>query len=98
MDYLDKLEKRISHISILDIISSKIRKHPSSINEYSAEWDRNLSDFLDTNPEVVNNEFGCFDDGKWYVDVGIDDKYGFDPHNDWYNIMKFFEFKHKWSD
>ncbi len=54
MDYLDKLEKRISHISILDIISSKIRKHPSSINEYSAEWDRNLSDFLDTNPEVVH--------------------------------------------
>jgi len=45
-------------------------------------------DYHNCNPEVLNTETGCFDDGKWYYDVFIDDKAGFDPESDWLKLKQ----------
>jgi hypothetical protein len=45
-------------------------------------------DHHNDNPEVVNTSYGCFDDGKFYYDVLIDDKAGFDPEEDWTKIQQ----------
>ena len=40
-------------------------------------------DYINENPEVENNDLGCFDN-KLYFNVGIDDKFGFDAEGgDW---------------
>jgi len=37
------------------------------------------------NPEVENSKFGCFDE-KFYFNVLLDDKAGFDPETDWMDL------------
>lgn len=44
-------------------------------------------DFVNENPEINNNSFACFD-SKFFYDIGIDDKFGFNPNEDWYIIFK----------
>ena len=46
-------------------------------------------DYININPETKNNDLSCFDD-KTYFNVGIDDKFGFEPNADWkilYNYL-----------
>jgi hypothetical protein len=45
-------------------------------------------DHHNDNPEVANTTYGCFNDGKFYYDVLIDDKAGFDPEEDWVKIQE----------
>jgi hypothetical protein len=45
-------------------------------------------DHHNDNPEVENTHYGCFNDGKFYYDVFIDDKAGFDPEEDWSKIKR----------
>lgn len=45
--------------------------------------------FINCNPEYKNLSFACFDT-KFYYDVGIDDKFGFDAENDWETLFLFF--------
>lgn len=45
-------------------------------------------DFFNENPLFSNTEYGCFDK-KFYFSILIDDKAGFDPHEDWSLITEF---------
>lgn len=42
-------------------------------------------DYLNENPTVENTEYGDFSD-KYYFDIGIDDKHGFDPTHGWFEL------------
>lgn len=42
-------------------------------------------DYFNENPEVESTEYGNFAD-KFYFDVLIDDKAGFDPENEWLTV------------
>lgn len=44
-------------------------------------------DYVNENPEVTNTSFQCFED-KLYFNVGIDDKFGFDPETDWARVIE----------
>ncbi|MCR5549876.1 MAG: hypothetical protein K6F40_02915 [Bacteroidales bacterium] len=44
-------------------------------------------DYANENPEVGNTPMACFD-AKLYFNVGIDDKFGFDPATDWAEVME----------
>ena len=44
--------------------------------------------FVNENKEYGNVSFACFDT-KFYFDIGIDDKFGFDAENDWEEIYTF---------
>lgn len=39
-------------------------------------------DYINENPEVVNDDIRCFST-KFFYDFGIDDKFGFDAETDW---------------
>lgn len=44
-------------------------------------------DFANENPEVTNNKLSNFDQ-KLYFNVGIDDKFGFEPEKDWEAVIE----------
>jgi hypothetical protein len=43
--------------------------------------------YINSNPEVCNTEYGDFTK-KWYYDLMLDDKAGFDHKVDWYAIRE----------
>lgn len=45
-------------------------------------------DWVNENPEVENTKFGDFND-KFYYNILLDDKAGFDPEDDWGDIVEF---------
>ena len=45
-------------------------------------------DYINENPEVKDTDFYC-GDRKIYFNVGIDDKFGFEPETDWKEIVMF---------
>ena len=71
----------------------KIILWTSSYNDYVdrlIEWlkERNVTiDYFNENPECENTEAGDFSK-KFYFNVIIDDKAGFDPENDWIEVVK----------
>lgn len=44
-------------------------------------------DYANSNPEVDNTQLSNFD-AKFYFNVGIDDKFGFDPMRDWKRVIE----------
>ena len=42
--------------------------------------------YFNENPEVENNNISIFDK-KFYFNVGIDDKFGFEANQDWWHLM-----------
>ena len=50
-----------------------------------------IFDYFNENPEFSSESmpFACFDK-KFYYDIGIDDKFGFDAEVDWEEIFNFF--------
>ena len=44
-------------------------------------------EYLNENPEVENSAFQNFDK-KLYFNVGIDDRFGFDPETDWEQVIE----------
>ena len=52
------------------------------------EENRIIFNFVNENKEYGNVSFACFDT-KFYYDIGIDDKFGFDAENDWKEIYTF---------
>lgn len=44
-------------------------------------------DYINENPEVSDTDFYC-SASKIYFNVGIDDKFGFEPETDWIKIVK----------
>ena len=44
-------------------------------------------DFVNDNPEVGNTPLSDFE-AKLYYNVGIDDKFGFEPEVDWISVIE----------
>ena len=64
--------------------------HEESIRKYIDVFEENgiHFDYVNENPEVVNDDLGCYD-GKLYFNVGIDDKFGFNAESgDWEILYK----------
>ena len=59
--------------------------YPEAIERYLSVFEDNgiHFDYVNENPEVVNTDLASFQD-KMYFNVGIDDKFGFEPEIDWY--------------
>lgn len=65
--------------------------HKKIINEYLGYFKANGIRFnmVNSNTETQNTDLSCFDE-KTYFNVGIDDKFGFEPETDWeilYNYL-----------
>ena len=45
-------------------------------------------DYINSNPEVKSTEYADFDT-KLYFSVGLDDKFGFDPEEDWQALLNY---------
>lgn len=49
-------------------------------------WEDNINfDYVNENPECKNSSYACFDT-KFYFDLGIDDRFGFDARTDWKDL------------
>ena len=61
------------------------------INQYLhvMEKDYIKFDFINRNDDVKDTDIQYFGD-KLYFNVGLDDKFGFDPENDWEEILSYF--------
>ena len=44
-------------------------------------------DYVNANPEVTNTALSDFE-AKLYYNVGIDDKFGFEPETDWTSVLE----------
>lgn len=49
---------------------------------------------INNNIECQNTEYADFSK-KFYFDVGIDDRFGFNPYIDWFFLYLYFKFIHK---
>ena len=58
--------------------------HPDKLKEYARHFldDGIRFDYINENPEVENTHLQNFEE-KLYMNVGLDDKFGFDAENDW---------------
>lgn len=58
--------------------------YPDKIEEYLQHFLDNgiVFDYINENPECTNSTYACFDN-KFYFDIGIDDKFGFEANVDW---------------
>lgn len=64
--------------------------YDEKIQMYLKHFEENgiIFNFVNENKEYGNVSFACFDT-KFYYDIGIDDKFGFDAENDWEKIYNF---------
>jgi hypothetical protein len=64
--------------------------HPNEIEKYIEYFEENNIHFeyVNKNPEVPSQGYGYYQD-KFYMNVGFDDKFGFDAHNDWKLILDY---------
>lgn len=67
--------------------------YPERLEEYRSRLaeDGIHFDYVNENPEVGNSSFQNFDK-KLYFNVGIDDKFGFDPETDWVRVIEALSF------
>lgn len=68
--------------------------YPAKIREYQIKLAEHgiAFDFINENPEVRFTElFDGLGSGKLYFNVGIDDKFGFEPEFDWTRIYNYFK-------
>ena len=66
--------------------------HRDKLMEYAFHFlDDNIRfDYINENPEVENTHLQNFEE-KLYMNVGLDDKFGFDAENDWAIILHVLE-------
>ena len=66
--------------------------HREKLMEYSSHFldDGIRFDYINENPEVDNTHLQNFDE-KLYMNVGLDDKFGFDAETDWEVICHLLE-------
>lgn len=84
---LRKIKKFNNFRNVLILSTSS---HPKEIGEYMQFFSENGIDFdyVNCNPEVATNkgDFGYYED-KYYFNILLEDKAGFDPYNDWQSII-----------
>jgi hypothetical protein len=54
-------------------------------------------DYINTNPEAKNTDRACFQD-KPYYNIVFDDRAGFDPDTDWFQIRRELELIGEWVE
>lgn len=61
--------------------------HPDKLREYAQHFldDGIRFEYLNENPEVENTRLQNFEE-KLYMNVGLDDKFGFDAETDWETV------------
>lgn len=65
-----------------------------SLPEFNQEYSDNFKndditfDYINENPECPSTDYANFD-LKLYFNVGLDDKFGFDPEEDWVDILEY---------
>lgn len=67
------------------------------INKYYFELFQGLGvkfAYINENPECINTDYADFN-SKMYFSVGLDDKFGFIPEEDWKPIYKYFKNRKK---
>ncbi|MBR6517560.1 MAG: hypothetical protein IKT40_12075 [Bacilli bacterium] len=96
----EKFEYFPYSIDVLKILSLKrnvrlilwTSSYEDKIKDYLDNFSNNgiFFDYVNENPEYDNDSmpFACFDK-KFYYDIGIDDKFGFDAENDWKEIYDY---------
>lgn len=78
------VSKEISLILWTSTYEEKTKVYVDYLSKYGIKFD-----MINENPEVSNTSLGCFDK-KLYFNVGIDDKFGFNPNTDWRKICRYF--------
>lgn len=73
----------------LIIWSSSHEKYISNVNDFFKKHNIQI-DYINQNPEVENTKTGCFDK-KFYLSIGVDDKFGFVPEVEWNDIINFYK-------
>lgn len=65
--------------------------YTNEINQYLRVMEKSYIrfDYINRNDEVKDTDIQYFGD-KLYFNVGLDDKFGFDPENDWMEILSYF--------
>lgn len=58
--------------------------YPDKLEMYRKHFEDNniYFDYVNENPECNNSNYACFDN-KFYFDIGIDDRFGFEAEKDW---------------
>lgn len=58
--------------------------YPDKFDMYIKHFEENniFFDYINENPECKNSFYACLDK-KFYFDIGIDDRFGFDANSDW---------------
>ena len=66
--------------------------HPGPLADYIARFEEEgiHFDYVNCNPEVSNTELNNFDN-KLYMNVGLDDKFGFEGEKDWEAVIDVLE-------
>lgn len=64
--------------------------HPDEIEQYLAFFKQHgiYFNYINENPEVINEKYGCYD-RKPYFNVLFEDKAGFNPYEDWEQVINF---------
>ena len=81
-----ELMTNIENISLILWTST----YPNIIKEYLDFFEENhiVFNHVNVNEEEGNTSLCCFDE-KPYFNVGIDDKFGFDPNEDWKEVYDY---------
>ena len=64
--------------------------HQDAIDRYLEVFAKEgiVFDFVNVNTAEKDNDLSCFKD-KTYFNVGLDDKFGFEPEHDWESIFNY---------
>lgn len=65
--------------------------HEKELDKYIQKFEKDwiYFDYVNENPEVESTELASFQ-SKFYFNVGIDDKFGFEPEEDWGKLYWYF--------
>jgi len=97
-DFYPYAQETLQFISKLSDICMIIYtcSHPNEIEEYIKLFNENgiRFQYVNENPEIKTdtNGYGCYDK-KPYMNVLFEDKSGFDPMEDWEEVLEFMKLK-----
>ena len=82
---MDKWDKRF--MDLAETVADWSSCYQDKLEMYRKHFEDNdiYFDYINENPECNNSNYACFDN-KFYFDIGIDDRFGFDAKNDWVEL------------
>lgn len=93
-EYFPYAKETLQFISNMDDIKLILftSSHEKNIKDYIAHFQNDNIHFcyINENKDVDSDEIGCYDK-KFYTDIGIDDKFGFDANTEWLELFELFK-------